>query len=256
MNSGGRVALIFTLAAAILAPADRAAAQPELSLEGASSALCPSVEQLSLNCPSSSAGPTLVGVGVFLNELVQLDDVAQSFSTDLFLTMQWVDPRLAEPARGSSLSICALDDQRVWMPAVQFRGVRRFDKHYQDITGIDSHGMVTHAQRLSLDVAVPLDLRDFPFDRHTLVVEVQPGVFGVDEVQFDVLTDLTGIDERVSLIGWTLGSQSASIETRYAPRIRVNQTLFRFEVEAGRESVFYIVFPVLLALITVFAFAT
>ena len=239
MNNAGRVALFFTLAAAILAAADLAAVQSELSLQGGSSALCPSVEQLSLDRPSSSAGPTPVGVGVLLNDLVTLDDVAQSFSTDLFLIMQWVDPRLAEPARGASLSICALDGQRVWMPSVQFQGVRRFDKHYQDITGIDSLGVVTHAQRLNLEVAVPLDLRDFPFDRHTLAVEVQPGVFGVDEVQFEVLTGLTGIEERVSLTGWTLGAQSASIETRYAPRIRVNQTLFRFEVEAAREPRFY-----------------
>jgi hypothetical protein len=195
---------------------------------------------LSPERPSSSAGPTRVGVGVFLNDLVGLDDIAQVFTADLFLVLQWTDPRLAEPARGSSLSICSLDGTQVWMPLVQFQDVRRLTKNYQDITGIDARGMVTHAQRLGLDIAVRFDLRDFPFDQHTLELEVRPVLSSVDEVELAVLDNLTGVDERVSLTGWTIGTHTASIETRHAPRLQVDQSLFRLQLEVGRESSFYI----------------
>ena len=217
--------------AAMLSAVSVATAQPgRLNLRGGSSALCPRAEQLSPERPSSSAGPTRVGVGVFLNDLVGLDDIAQVFTADLFLVLQWTDPRLAEPARGSSLSICSLDDTQVWMPLVQFQDVRRLTKNYQDITGIDARGMVTHAQRLGLDIAVRFDLRDFPFDQHTLELEVRPVLSGVDEVEVAVLDNLTGVDERVSLTGWTIGAHTASIETRHAPRLQVDQSLFRLQL--------------------------
>ena len=179
-------------------------------------------------------------VGMVLADLVALDDVEQSFTVDLTLALRWSDPRLADPARGSSLSVCALPLDQVWMPVVQFQGVRRLDKHYQDVTGIDSAGTVTHAQRLSLDVAVPLDLRDFPFDQHMLAVEVNPVFSSLDEVDFAVLHELTGADEGVSLTGWTLGSPVASVETEYAPRLQIDRVLFRLEVEATREAGFYV----------------
>ena len=232
---------ITVVATAVLAFSVSATAQPDvLNLQGGSSALCPGPDQLSLERPLSSEGATRVSVGVFVVDLVALDDVNQSFTADLTLILQWLDPRLADPARGASLSICTLATAQVWRPVVQFEGVRRFEKHYEDVTGIDAGGTVTHAQRMTLDIAVPLDLRDFPFDRHMLAIEVRPVFSGVDEVALAVLPELTGVDEGVSLTGWTLGSPTATIETRHAPRIQVDQALFRVQIEAAREAGFYV----------------
>ena len=232
---------IAVVATAAVATSQSAVAQPDvLNLQGGSSALCPGPDQLSLERPLSSEGATRVSVGVFVVDLVELDDVNQSFTADFTLILQWLDPSLADPARGASLSICPLAVAQVWRPVVEFEGVRRFEKHHEDVTGIDAAGTITHAQRLSLDIAVPLDLRDFPFDRHTLAVELIPVFSGVDEVAFVVLPELTGVEEDVSLTGWTLGTPAATTETRYAPRIQVNQAVFRLQIETKREAGFYV----------------
>ena len=142
---------------------------PQLDLRGGSSALCPTPEQLSLSRPDTG-GSTDVWVGLFLNDVVALDDVAQSLTADLFVILRWTDPRLADPARGSSQASCALSLDQVWSPVVQSRGLRTVDTLYQDITLIDAAGTVTFARRVNAEVSVPLDLRDFPFDRHMLTL--------------------------------------------------------------------------------------
>ena len=63
---------------------------------------------------------------------------------------------------------------------------------------------------------------------------------GVEEVTFSVLDELSGVDDRVALTGWTLGVPTASIEIQPAPRLQIDQTLFRLQVETTREPGFYV----------------
>ena len=241
MHNLHRVGLVFTVAVVTLSVAVLPAAQSEpLNLQGGSSVLCPGPEQYSSQRPRASEGPTPVGVGVLLVDLVSLDDVDQSFTADVALILRWSDPRLADPARGRSVSVCPNAADRAWMPVVQFQGVREFEKHYQDVIGIDAAGTVTHAQRLSMRIAVPLDLRDFPFDRHSLAVDIGPVFSSVEEIEFSVLDELTGVGEGVALTGWTLGVPTASVEIQRAPRLQINRSLFRLQVEATLEAGFFV----------------
>ena len=126
MHNLHRVGLVFIVAVVTLSVAGLVAAQTEpLSLQGGSSALCPEPEQYSQQRPRASEGPTQVGVGVLLVDLVSLDDVDQSFTADVGLILRWSDPRLADPARGASVSVCPNATDRAWMPVVQFQRVRR-----------------------------------------------------------------------------------------------------------------------------------
>jgi hypothetical protein len=75
---------------------------------------------------------------------------------------------------------------------VQFDGVRSLEKYYQDLTTIDAEGTVTHAQRLYMDVAVPLDLKDFPFDKRVLAVDFDPVFSSIEEVVFVEMESLVG----------------------------------------------------------------
>ena len=242
MGTTARAILVGACTLGVLAASTQTAfaQQAPLNLQGANSALCPGSDQLSLERPGAPSEPTQVSVGIFLLDLVALDDVKQTLTADLFLFLQWTDARLADPARGSAVSVCGLVPDRVWMPLAQMENVRRFEKHYQDVSVIDATGVVTWAQRLDLDLAVQLDLREFPFDRHTLTVGVRPVFSGTGEVRFAVLNEMTGADNVLSLTGWTLGTPEPSVESRRAPRLGVDQAVFRLDLAIGREAGFYV----------------
>jgi len=212
---------------------------PQLDLRGGSSALCPTPDQLSLSRPGTNE-PTDVGVGIFLNDVVALDDVTQSLTADLFLILRWTDARLADPGRGSSQAVCTLPREAMWTPVVQARGLRRSESLYEDINAIDAAGTVTFARRVIAEISVPLDLRDFPFDRHTLTIEIETVYSGVDEVRLLPLEELCGMADRLSITGWVIGVPTVTVEIQSAPRLQINHSVFRFAVEMRRESSFYV----------------
>ena len=181
-----------------------------------------------------------MGVALYLNDVVALNDVEQSVTIDLFLTLRWNDPRLADPDRGSSQAICALPLTELWSPVLQSRGLRQVEKLYQEITAIDARGTVTHAQRANAEISVPLDLRNFPFDRHMLALEVETVFSSVDEVRFVAVEAMSGVADRISITGWSLGTPTTSVEIQHAPNLQIDRPVFRLAVEVRREAQFYV----------------
>ena len=91
---------------------------PGITLNSGTSASCPTDGQFSLTRPDPPGVATQVGAAIFVNDITALDDLAQSFTTDLYLVLQWTDPRLADPTRGQSQAVCRLPLERVWSPTV------------------------------------------------------------------------------------------------------------------------------------------
>ncbi len=237
---------IAMLSVAILVPlVSLAAAQPPesglppLDLRGGSSAICPAPDRLSLSRPDAE-GPTDVAVALFLNDILALDDVAESVTADLVVLLRWTDPWLADPDRGSSQSVCQLSLDTVWTPVVQSRGLRTVETLYEDIMAIDAVGTVTFVRRVIAELSVPLDLRDFPFDRHTLEFAIETVFSSIDEVRFIALEEMSGVTDRVSLTGWSLAPPAVSVGTGHAPRLQIERPVFRLTVEAQREVQFYV----------------
>lgn len=213
--------------------------QPLRLVEG-TSAPCPSPGQFSPVRPASDEGPTKVGIGLYLIDITTLDDVQQFFTADLYLVLQWKDPRLADPRRGKGYASCSLPLDRVWNPIVQFDKVRSLQKHYQDVTVIDAEGTVTFAQRFYLDISASLDLRDFPLDGHVLAVDIFPVLSSTEEITFEVMESLTGREDKLSISGWKVSSPKAHVTVKYATRRQINLSHFHFLLEAQRETGFYI----------------
>jgi hypothetical protein len=58
---------------------------------------------LTRNPPVSNGQPVQVKIGVLLIDVVEIDDVTESFTADLKVRVRWKDPRLSAAALGHSL---------------------------------------------------------------------------------------------------------------------------------------------------------
>ena len=112
-------------------------------------------------------------------------------------------------------------------------GSERYDRQMEDVFD-------TFARRVIAEISLPLDLRDFPFDRHTLAIEVETVYSSVDEVRLLPLEELSGMADRLSITGWEIGVPTVTVETQRAPRLQIDRSVFRFAVELRRESYFYV----------------
>ncbi len=194
---------------------------------------CPRDEAYSLDRPDPATGPTVVGLGVYFQDIASLSDVAQTLDTDVYMIVRWRDRRLADPARGDAAAECPVPDGRLWMPAIEPENLRGRQSFYRDRFLVDARGVVTFARRLWVKLSYPLDFRDFPLDSHVWKVTLWPVLARADEVVFYPLGRATGMGERLSIQGWRV--RGPRTETSTGPRPARSGTYARFDVEVPLE---------------------
>jgi hypothetical protein len=194
-----------------------------------SGASCPDAGAYSPDRPDPAAGPTVVGLGVFFQDIASLSDVDQTLDADVYVIVRWRDRRLADPARGEASVECPVPEGRLWMPAIEPENMRGRQAFYRDRFLVDGRGVVTHARRLWVKLSHPLDFRHFPLDRHRWKVTLWPVLSRADEVVFHPLGRVTGMNERLSIQGWRVGGPRAEAST--GPRVARAGSYARFDVE-------------------------
>jgi hypothetical protein len=180
-----------------------------------------------------------VGAALFFQDVSNLNDVDQTITADMTLILRWRDARLADERRGDASADCPVPGSSLWVPAVEPDNLRSRQQYYEPRFLVNGRGTVTYGRRLLAQIAQPLDLRSFPFDRHAWRFTLWPVVSNSEELVFTPLP-FTGRNERLSLQGWTAGVPTghASIEQRTG---RLG-TFSRFDVtlETRRESFYYV----------------
>jgi hypothetical protein len=213
-------------------PAD-VVADLERPMGARSGAACPDAGDYSLVRPDAAAGPTVVGLGTFFQDVAFLSDVDQTLDTDVYVIARWRDPRLADPARGDASVECPVPEGRVWMPAIEPENLRGRQMFYPARFLVDGRGVVTFGRRLWVKLSHPLDFRDFPLDRHRWKITLWPVLSRSDEIVFHSLRRVTGMSERLSIQGWRVGEPRAEAST--GPRVGRPGSFARFDVELTLE---------------------
>jgi hypothetical protein len=214
-------------------PADVVAdLEREVGPRSGGAAACPEAVY-SLARPDPAAGPTVVGLGVFFQDVASLSDVDQTLDTDVLVVARWRDPRLADSTRGDGSIDCPVPEGRLWIPALEPENLRGRQAFYPARFLVDGRGVVTLARRLFVKLSYPLDFRDFPLDRHRWKVTLWPVLSRSEEIVFHPLSRVTGLNERLSIQGWRVGAPRAEVST--GRRVARAGSWARFDVEIPLE---------------------
>jgi neurotransmitter-gated ion-channel len=208
-------------------PAD-VAAELEREVAPRTGATCPDPRAYSLARPDPDGVPTVVGVGLFFQDVVSLNDVDQTLDADVYVVERWRDSRLADPARGEGSAECPASEGRLWMPALEPESLRGRQAFYPARFLVNGRGVVTYGRRVFVKLSYPLDFRDFPLDRHRWMVTLWPVLSRADEVVFHPLRRVTAINDRLSIQGWRVGAPTAQAST--GPRVARAGTYARYDV--------------------------
>jgi hypothetical protein len=146
-------------------------------------------EELAGTRPGPDDQPLNVNCTLFLLDVSKIDGANQSFTADVFMMLQWEDERLATPGSG----VRRLPLASVWNPRVQIINQRRVWKTFPEQVDVTPDGMVTYRQRFYGEFSSPLDLHDFPLDRHTFALEVVVPGYRTDEIV--MVPNIEGFEE-------------------------------------------------------------
>ena len=152
--------------------------------------------------PNAGGTPDEITVGIGLLDIAEIDDREQVFMADVFVQMEWQDPRLAvDSGTDTDLRTVTLDD--IWHPRLTVINSRGLDRLFPDTATVGREGNVVVRQRLAGPLAVELDLREFPFDKQTLPIEIVSYQYSPAEIVFSADSEMVADLDRLSGDGWT-----------------------------------------------------
>jgi gmma-aminobutyric acid receptor subunit gamma len=157
--------------------------------------------------PLAGAGPTPVYVHTYTNDIVAIRDADQSFSADVFLRVEWRDPRLAH---GGSAP-CSVELTDIWWPELQVMNRRTIQNARTPEPLVAADGTVSLLLRGFGDFSFDADLSNFPFDTQRLQLDIM-SIYGDEEIDFVYDPARITLSPKLSVPNFTV--QVAGIEER------------------------------------------
>ncbi len=132
-----------------------------------------------------SDGPFPVTVLVYMLDIDDIDSSKQTFTANVFLRLNWTDPRLAHEGEGPVI----LGMEEIWHPHLQILNQQKLWKTFPEHFEVHPDGGVHYRQRYWGDFSQPMDLRDYPADDQVLTVHLAAAGYSPDKVELVASTE-------------------------------------------------------------------
>lgn len=168
--------------------------------------------------PNPPSSPTEVKLGIFLADIVDMNEVEEAFQAEIIVIAEWNDPRLAfdAQAEGTDYKLFQGEFQfnevyRGWWPQLLIiNEIGSGDLNALRIT-VRPDGTVRYKDQRSVTLETPMELHSFPFDVQTLQADII--AFGdysdqvslvVDESVLGATEEYAGVNQKVNIAEWDL----------------------------------------------------
>jgi hypothetical protein len=135
--------------------------------------------------PTDGSTPIVVSLGLYVTDLVSIDEARETFDVAGYIVAKWRDPRLAlapgVPSGGNQPRNFKAED--LWTPPIEgANSVSHLRRNYT--LQADSQGVVTYMEHFSATLSSDLNMRTFPFDTNALEFHYHPFASGTLAIQF------------------------------------------------------------------------
>jgi hypothetical protein len=151
--------------------------------------------------PNAGGEPDNITVRLGLLDITGINDREQVFTVDIFVEVEWHDPRLALEESGAG-DLRTVAQGEIWQPRLTVVNNRGLDFLLPEVATVDGEGNVIVRQRLAGPLAVDLELRDFPFDTQRLPIEIVSYQYDASEIVYSKDSELLAKLDAMSGDGW------------------------------------------------------
>jgi hypothetical protein len=199
--------------------------------------------------PNLGNGPTEVGVGVTVVDLLEIDDANQSVGIDLYIIMRWQDPALER------LAGCRLAFNSIWGPELELINSGTIQRRQEPLIEVETGGHIRAAVRIQGNLSSPHNLRDFPMDERTIRLNIFSPRNGIEEVVLKSDETWTRRADELTIGNWEVGQVKAVVAPFEVAQLGQTFSRYTLELPTKRYAGYYF-YKVLLPLgmITLMAF--
>jgi hypothetical protein len=198
--------------------------------------------------------PVEVRVGLYLLNLVALDEVHQTFTCTGYLTEKWKDPRLSFSPREGAPEKRYYRKEDIWFPLLEFDNSAAPRQEVSYLLDATSDGAAEYEVKFAVTLSTNMALRAFPFDSQDLAVYIHPFGRGVSRIILAIDPDSTGVSPApyTPLPLWSTGRMSYWVMKEGFTTPDQIHTRAVFAMHAKRDSEYYI-FKIFLPLVLMVA---
>lgn len=184
--------------------------------------------------PPPSDRPMQVSLGLFLMDVLAIDDSKQTVTIDFGISATWFDPRL----EGKAGQVIPLED--AWAPNLQLMADKDIRRTRPEVLHVLEGGKVVYLQRFIGEMWHTSDLRDFPFDDQEISIRLVTPLHSPEAIELIEDAERTGQSAEWSLVGWEYeDGKWSSAPYYFAPAKKtISGAAYTFKVH--RERGFYV----------------
>ncbi len=171
-----------------------------------------------------------VRVGVYVLDILSIDDVSQTVSADIHVRADW---KVAKIAGTYKLG-------EIWNPQLVFLNAKDVRTDFPDTVTVDENGNATHKQRYRGEWTLPLNLQDFPFDSHLLAFQLFARGSQTEQFSISINQAASGSFEKLSLTGWSAEKQTVDPDILKIPGFDQELSGVLLQIPIKREPFFYL----------------
>jgi hypothetical protein len=222
-------------------------------------------EPIPAGMPNPPARPTRVDCAILIIDVVNIDDLNESFQAEIAVLASWNDPRLAfDPqAEGTNLKLFQGSFQfnevfKGWWPQLVILNEVGREEPKAVTVMVSPDGTVRYREQRNAVLETPMELHDFPFDTQRLKASMIPFgatsdevVLAVDE-RFAKSTDdyVRRENKDVNVAGWDLQRLDMSVDETFMmageDRTRFSRLVTTIQLQRRSwQYVWEILFPLL-----------
>lgn len=212
--------------------------------------------------PPNADGPVLADMGLYIEEIPEVNEIANTFTIEGRMDLVWCDPRLKyEDIGQGSFEIFLEEDAQeklnsIWWPDVTFvNEVEGRDIANEELI-IHENGTVEYREKFTVLLEAKYDLYKFPFDKQTLEVEIESFAWDERYLQLHIEEEFVGFSDEYEILEWRTDDVSTQIEEVMEVGDRSPFSEFRMTIHVSRQFGFYVwkvLFPLVVLVIMCFA---
>lgn len=192
--------------------------------------------------PNVGGDPVEVSFFIFVIDVDDIDGSLQNFTANVAIRLQWKDERLANATE----HIRMIPIEKAWNPRILLTNRQTLMRtSMPKVLEVEPNGTVHYRQRYVGPISQPMNLSEFPFDRHDFTIHFVAVGYTAKDLKFvpgiSERTDLTGgaIADKLSLPDWEV-EKSKATSRPYEPIPGIKLAAFDFQFTAKRYKLYYI----------------
>lgn len=201
---------------------------------------------LALPIPSPASTPPpprQVELGVYVLDIVEIDEPAAQFAIHLVLGAYWQDPAVAFEGTQPRVwreDVALNEVNAMWRPMVEFNRTTEPAEVEHALLRIHPDGRVEFERQMNVRLATELDLRRLPFDTQRLQLELESFQYQAHEVTLTLAHENLRIANRISLPQWRPGKSTIEVAPRFREIYDETYSCATVTIEVTRRFQFYI----------------